>query len=73
MAKLKLDYDFDLYVPPGTPNAADHAAVSRALAAHRKTAAYKKAIPKIRRMEAKLRKQRVDAVGAEKGGDLRPG
>lgn len=64
MAKLKLDYDFDLYVPPSTPNVADDAAVSRALAAHRKSTEYKKALPKIRRMEAKLRKQRADALAS---------
>jgi|GEM_PF-2064655 len=65
MAKLKLDYDFDLCVPPSVPTEADHAAVSRALAAHRKTAQYKKALPKIRRMEAKLRKRREESMAAE--------
>ncbi len=62
MAKLKLDYDFDLCVPPSVPTEADHAAVSRALAAHRKTAQYKKALPKIRRMEAKLRERQREAT-----------
>jgi len=64
MAKLILDYDFDIIVPPSTPNAADDKAVSRALAAHRKTAEYKKALPKIRRMEAELRKRREEAITA---------
>ncbi len=64
MAKLKLDYDFDLVVPPSKLTAADRAAVSRALAAHRKTPEYKKARPRIRRMEAKLQERRQDAVAA---------
>lgn len=65
MAKLKLDYDFDLVVPPSKSTAADRAAVSRALAAHRKTPEYKKALPRIRRMEANLRKRHQDAVASE--------
>ncbi len=62
MAKLKPHIESDLIV--GRYTGKDAAAVSRAIARHRKSPEYKKALPKIRRMEAKLRKRREEAVTA---------
>jgi len=49
MAKLKLDYDFDIIVPPSTYTDADREAVSRALAESRKLPGHKKAVAALRR------------------------
>lgn len=56
MAKLKLDYDCDIIVPPNTYTDADRAAVSTALAEYRKSRDYKKHVAALNRTVDRLEK-----------------
>ncbi len=67
MAKLKLDYDFDIVVPPSTYTDADRKAVSQAFAESRKSPGHKKAVAALRRTIERIEKaQAANAIRRDK-------
>lgn len=61
MAKLKLDYDCDIIVPPSTYTDADRAAVSAYLAEYRKSPGYKKDVAALHRTVERLERAQSKA------------
>lgn len=61
MAKLKLDYDCDILVPPTTYTDADRAAVSAALAEYRKSPRYPKDVAALDRTVERLERAQAQA------------